>query len=251
MQHVWVYWQNKPTSRATPDYIELCHQTMRQHADGVQLHVLNEDTIHDYLDDLEDDLDEITVRHLGREFVSVSHKVDVLRARLLQKYGGVYLDSDTIVLRPLSDLLDRTRGHDFTCTRIRSTGENTIPNGFLASAADGKVINAYCARLEARLEQGGVLSWCALGSDILTPIVDTRPEFVSEIAEADIMPVSWMEKDRFAEDIALEDIVTSKTYTTALYHGAFGRRIHEVPRQTLLDDQTLIGRLFRAALREG
>lgn len=250
MQDVWVYWQNKPASRATPDYIQLCHQTMRRHADGVRLHILNEVTIHDYLDDLEDSLDAITVRHLGREFVSVSHKVDVLRARLLQRHGGVYLDSDTIVLRPLAELLDRVSGCDFTCTRVRSTGDNNVPNGFLASVADGTVINAFCHQLEARFKRGGVLSWCALGSDILTPIVDRNPELVSEIAEADVMPVSWMEKEHFAEDIALERVVRPSTLTVALYHGAFGRRIHEMPRETLLDDSMLIGRLFRAALGE-
>ncbi|MBK7432839.1 MAG: hypothetical protein IPI66_02395 [Chitinophagaceae bacterium] len=41
----------------------------------------------------------------GRPLVHVAHKADVVRLQALRQYGGVYLDLDTICIRPFQDLL--------------------------------------------------------------------------------------------------------------------------------------------------
>jgi hypothetical protein len=43
---------------------------------------------------------------MGRSLYHVAHKADVIRLQVLQETGGIYLDLDTISVKPLNDLLD-------------------------------------------------------------------------------------------------------------------------------------------------
>ena len=43
---------------------------------------------------------------MGRPLVHVAHKADVIRLQVLQETGGIYLDLDTISVKPLKDLLN-------------------------------------------------------------------------------------------------------------------------------------------------
>jgi len=42
----------------------------------------------------------------GRPLYHVAHKADVVRLQVLKEFGGIYLDLDTISLKPLSELLN-------------------------------------------------------------------------------------------------------------------------------------------------
>lgn len=42
----------------------------------------------------------------GRPLLHFAHKSDVLRLQMLQRYGGIYMDMDTICIKPFDELLD-------------------------------------------------------------------------------------------------------------------------------------------------
>ncbi len=44
-------------------------------------------------------------RILGNELTHVAHRADVVRLRMLKEFGGVYLDLDTISVKPFTELL--------------------------------------------------------------------------------------------------------------------------------------------------
>jgi hypothetical protein len=45
---------------------------------------------------------------LGNKLYHVAHKADVVRLQMLKEHGGIYLDLDTISLKPLTDLLSHS-----------------------------------------------------------------------------------------------------------------------------------------------
>ncbi len=45
---------------------------------------------------------------MGRPLYHVAHKADVVRLQVLKEYGGVYLDLDTICVKPLHSLYDQS-----------------------------------------------------------------------------------------------------------------------------------------------
>ena len=49
------------------------------------------------------------MRSVGRRLRKFAHQSDVIRLQVLNQRGGIYLDIDTICLRPLQEF----RRHDF------------------------------------------------------------------------------------------------------------------------------------------
>lgn len=45
---------------------------------------------------------------MGKPLFHVAHKADVIRLQMLKQTGGIYLDLDTISVKPLTDLLDHS-----------------------------------------------------------------------------------------------------------------------------------------------
>ena len=88
---VWVYgWGRRET---IPPYIEACIETMFRNSDCT-VRIVTPDNVHDYVEDL----------HPSFHLLKPPHQADVFRVNVLYRYGGMYLDADTIVLRGLSEL---------------------------------------------------------------------------------------------------------------------------------------------------
>src|SRR4029077_9448684 len=112
MQHpVWIYWEGE-----CPEWILACRRTIIAHAPDVRL--LDRDGFERIRDrDRDIDIDQL----------QVAHRADFIRAFLLARYGGLWLDSDCIVTKPLTPLLELLNVHDFIAHRDR---QGFFPNGF-------------------------------------------------------------------------------------------------------------------------
>jgi hypothetical protein len=116
---LWSYWEIKPGS-TKPPYIDLCFKTFYHHCSKLfDIHILNERTVYDWLPDLRKDLNEL----------GLAAKSDYIRVALLSRYGGVWLDADTIVMTDLSEVIRRLdEGWDFV--GFGCTGNICQTNGY-------------------------------------------------------------------------------------------------------------------------
>lgn len=101
--HIWMYWENKKGSSKS-SYLNLCYQTIQRHCTDCQVHLLNEQSVFDYLPDLNENL---------MRLCSIPQKADYIRLSLLYKYGGLWLDADIIVFKSLQQLFDLLDKYDF------------------------------------------------------------------------------------------------------------------------------------------
>src|SRR5262249_20214914 len=108
---VWMYWEGE-----CPAWIRECQQTVFKHAPRVEL--LTPEKF-DALWDCDRDID-LTRLH-------VAHRADFIRAFLLAKHGGLWIDSDCLVMQPLAPVLERLQHYDFVCHRER---QGHFSNGF-------------------------------------------------------------------------------------------------------------------------
>ena len=100
--YLWQYWDNID-GRETPAYINLCFKTVdRKCSKSFQIVRLDKDNISKYLPEVNDYKELLTN-------LIVAHKVDIYRIMLLFKYGGIYLDADTICLRDPIEIIDKTK----------------------------------------------------------------------------------------------------------------------------------------------
>ena len=98
--YLWIFWEG-----FKPNYIKLCYESViKQCSNSFNIINLNESNIHNYLPELNNyDLSKLIIQH----------KVDIYRIMLLYKFGGLYLDADIIVLKDLTDIIDKLKKYDF------------------------------------------------------------------------------------------------------------------------------------------
>ena len=90
---VWAYWETLPGT-SKPSHIELCHRALELNRGAdVQFHLIGPD-----------DIPALGLQlHEGwRTLKEPAHRADYLRVALLYKYGGFWVDSDLINIRPFS-----------------------------------------------------------------------------------------------------------------------------------------------------
>ena len=128
--YAWVYWEGQMTP-----LIELCIEIMKKKlSTNFNLIILNESNINNYID-IKPQYKQILTKF------KISHKVDYYRILLLEKYGGIYLDADIVIIKNLKDIVDKLIDHDyvgFGCTGIPCfDGYGTPSNWAMVSRKNG------------------------------------------------------------------------------------------------------------------
>ena len=166
-QNIWMYWETKKGS-VKPNYIDLCHQTMQKHCKkSFNVHLLNEKTIHDYLPNLRKDLD---------TKLNIPQKTDYYRYRLLHKYGGIWIDSDTIIMKDLKEITDKLVNYEyvgFGChyRNCKNGGYPKPANWVMASRKNSKLMKLMMDDCDKILDKGNI-NYHSLGRDMLWKNID-------------------------------------------------------------------------------
>ena len=175
---VWTYWEGP-----CADWIEACRRTILKHAPDVRF--LGPGDI-DRLRDQDRDID------LSR--LVTAHRADFLRAFLLAGYGGLWIDSDCLVMKPLQPTLELLREHDFVAHRERS---GYVSNGFIGARAGSRIASAFYQRLCGIIRSRQRLGWISLGGQPLTEILNRHAGSWYELECEKVQPICWSNPGAF------------------------------------------------------
>lgn len=101
---IWMYWETLP-GKSKPGYIDLCIESVKFNCGKCfKIIVLDNNKILEYLPEL--DMSEIS--HL-----SLPQRVDYYRYCLLEKYGGVWLDADILVIKCICPFFKKLKNYDY------------------------------------------------------------------------------------------------------------------------------------------
>lgn len=166
---LWMYWENKEEV-LTPDAIRLSWKTIINHnRNDFQIKILTEDDVLNYLPEINQNYN---------LFEQIAHKADYIRFLLLYKYGGVWIDSDTILFRSMKDVKEKINENKFVCNGYKKeNGEIFTLIGFLACKPKNKICNTVINYLENFIEtnlvKGIQPKWDEFGS-FLSDIIDQK-----------------------------------------------------------------------------
>ena len=237
--YIWLYWENKP-GRVIPPYIELCHETIRHHCSGdFEVILTTPDNIRDYIPDA-GPFEEI-------QNPNPAIRTAYIRVALLEKYGGIWMDSDIIVLKnfaPLKDLIQRV---GFVGFDKISAGDNHVPNWMLMSLAGGKVITEYKRRIDEAVEKKKKFPWGQLGARMITPIIRewANPGDYAIIDERIVSPIPWQREKIFFTDADPRRYINDSTLSVMLFNNRFTDEFKEESREKVLNSNTMIAKLFK------
>jgi hypothetical protein len=103
LKHIWMYWENK-IGTTKPHYIQLCYRTILKNTpQDFKVHLLDEKSVYNFLPNLRKDINKL----------SIPQKADYIRLSLLDKYGGIWFDSDIILFKSPILILEKLKNHDF------------------------------------------------------------------------------------------------------------------------------------------
>lgn len=146
---IWIYWQLINGAMKPPEYIELCLNIMKKNGSRYfDVIILDEKTVFKYIPNLRNDINDLPI----------ALKTDYIRVKLLQMYGGIWIDADTILMNNLFDIYTKlNKGIDFIsfgCTGPickSNDGYGRPSNGIIASQANGRLITNMLIALETKL----------------------------------------------------------------------------------------------------
>lgn len=111
---IWIYWDDLNGKENRPYYITLCINSIKKNSKNYNLIMLDKNNINYYLPELKE-----IEKNINLNKLKLAQKVDLYRIMLLYKYGGMYLDTDTILLKSpdkIYKLLDNYDYIGYGCT---------------------------------------------------------------------------------------------------------------------------------------
>ncbi len=229
---IWTYWEGP-----CPEWIRACRRTITAHAPRVR--ILTPESF-DQLRDRDRDID------LSR--LLCAHRADYVRAFLLQRYGGLWIDADCLVMQPLQPVMDLLAEHEFIGHRERV---GLISNGFIASRPGGRIASALYDRVCAVLRARRPFHWNALGADPLSAIVAGDARGWHELPCDRVQPICWSHPEAFfalRDPAGHEGVFDPQALCYMLSNSAINKYLARRPRLDLLADRTFFTYLLRRSI---
>jgi hypothetical protein len=235
--NIFCYW-----SGTRFDYIDYCIKTIQKRT-GCTVHLLNETNVRDYIKD------GVDIHSKWSQLRNIAQRCDCMRIALLYKYGGMWIDADTIILKPLNHLFDGLK--DIRLMKWTRTGR--LLNGYII-AKKGSEFLKYCLdKINNTLtfnykpvysEHGGVLMGECLLDEINHKLKDKK--LVEVISTSIFLPYEFpFNKDLWYKRLKIEQYIKSDTCAVGLNNSQYSPATKSKKVWQHINDGLLFGDIFR------
>jgi predicted peroxiredoxin len=131
-RHIWTYWDSETI---TNKIVLTCIESWRTHNPEYEITILNPSNVKNYID--------IDLKSLKMND-SPQHEADIIRAHVLEKYGGVWIDASVYMVGPLD--FPTHLNKEYYGFKLSTESAPNIPmveNWFFATVPHGKFITAW------------------------------------------------------------------------------------------------------------
>lgn len=232
---VWTYWEGP-----CPAWVRACRRTMARHLPALRL--LDPQSFERLR---ADDAD----RAIDLSHLHVAHRADFIRAYLLARHGGLWIDADCLVMQPLVEVLALLARHDFVAHRAKG---GVLSNAFIGARPGSRIAAAYYARVRHAVATRQRFGWNWLGGDLLTEVVRQDARGFHELPAERVQPICWSRPQDFIAERdagAHEAQVNREAWTYMLSNVELGKRFPGAAgRDALLRDRSFFLHLLKRSL---
>lgn len=196
MRNVFLYWEGKEYS--TINILRKLIYIHSNNQENYKIHLLTDKNIKEYIEVPEQ-----------FDYLRVEHKADYIRVQVILKYGGIWLDSDTLVMTDLSELFEILETKDGFFIKEENW---KICNGVFGANANCKIMKMWSKQVNESLLDASNKEWTEFGAKILN-----KEKFLKEIYKKskvfnglnDMYPIGWKQcpyfflekKEEYAKNI--------------------------------------------------
>lgn len=188
INNVYLYWVGNENN-----LIKILRKLIYLHStsgNGYNVHLINHDNINNYVSYIPDFFYDL----------APAFQADYVRVFVICDYGGIWLDSDTLVMESLDSLFTILNDKDgFLVEEYDSiNNKNNLCNGLFGSKPNTKLMLEWkCKILEIVDIKKQNISWTELGSKILNNTYYLKPEIFENYSiingSDSIYPINWNE----------------------------------------------------------
>lgn len=156
--NVFLYWHGKNYR-----LISMLRDLIYKHSNNskkYRIHLLNQTNIVDYVD-VPDNFYKL----------SLNHQSDYIRAAVICKYGGIYLDSDTIVMNDLSSLFKDLKTSEGFFIRENN---KTVSPGVFGSNPNTKFMKRWLSDCTKKINNSYKQPWTSFTTDLFKKYEDDK-----------------------------------------------------------------------------
>lgn len=177
--NVFLYWHGKNYR-----LISMLRDLIYKHSNNsknYRVHLINQTNVVDYVD--------VPINFYK---LSLNHQSDYVRAAVICKYGGIYLDSDTIVMNNLSSLFNDIEKRDGFF--IKENNKHISP-GVFGSKPNTPFINMWLKDCIKKINNSYKQPWTAFTTDLFSNYQDTKALESYKLYDGldSMYPVNWDE----------------------------------------------------------
>jgi len=161
---IWSYWDNPEV----PDFVSKCRKNWAKFAPNYQIRYLNKNNIDDYITNMPENW----------QSLPPYRQADVLRLKLLEKYGGIWMDASILLL----ENPDKFVGGDVTLFTTPSTNNDNpvYENWFIASTPNNQIIKRWVVEVEKAIKDSD--AYLASSSEYNKKLVVTPKYLICHLA---------------------------------------------------------------------
>lgn len=180
-KNVFLYWVGKDFK-----LIKILRDLIIQHSkinDGYNVHLINHNNINKYIKDVPDYFYNL----------KPAHQADFVRINVICEYGGIYLDSDTLILDSLNSLFDIIHNKDGF---FIIENDEIICNGVFGSKKNTELMKTLKTEMLGILEsKKESIGWTEIGGSLLQRLHNTKPHLYDKYEIFNglqtMYPVNW------------------------------------------------------------
>lgn len=251
--NIWLYCENSP-GKSDPEHILLCRETVYKHLGSeAEIHLVTPKNISEYLPDLDERVYQVSLDENPHQ-PCLAIKAAFIGMFLLEKYGGLYLDSGIIALGGLEEVYKKIDEFGFVASRNKITNTGHISTGFLGGKSGNVFISRCADDLRRLLETKTSFKQDEVGAHIFNSIANGNLEQCYFFDQRRIQPV-----DAATADVVLKSrvgdassAIDDTTLVFTLFHSLFeeGGFFHGANYDQLLNGESFLSLLFRYSLKK-
>jgi hypothetical protein len=177
MNNIYLYWVGNEYK-----LIKLLKSLIYMHSTsgkGYNVNLINHANVKEYIPDLPDYFYKL----------QPAHQADFVRISVLSDRGGIWLDSDTLVIDKLDDLFNNINKRD----GFFIMEDDTICNGVFGTKPNTKLMKIWKKTMLDILNKNINIEWTEIGSKILTDLkkMDYFKNYHIYKGSSDMYPIIW------------------------------------------------------------
>jgi hypothetical protein len=231
MKNIWMYWE-KP-EKTMPEYIKLCIKTVERYKGDLHLRLLDENSVNDFLPDLRPEWMDL----------KIVHKADYIRTRLVYKYGGLWLDSDIVVIKDIEPIFCFPDDLDYACQTIE------VSSGCFLARSGCKFLAKVIEEQDKVVDEGPAsIAYTGISNDVMARVSHGYKYYQWDKWTFDQIAGGKVTK-LFSKNETIKENVDENAIFFHLCNEAFGPLIKKyLADSRLLTSDMLISKIFRKAL---